>query len=82
MTGLNEGKLGLIPTSCVVAAVRGMAISGPMHSKIMVPNTGDSHGWTRFAKSSNRSPELTTASNPKNGNKIPVSPKPRMVVQT
>ena len=43
-TGLKSGKEGRIAISCVVAAVRGIAIKGPIHNMIIDPNIGASLG--------------------------------------
>lgn len=79
--GLLSGKDGSTPTSKVVAAVRGIAIRGPIHIMMMLPRIGASCGWTRRPRSLKLSPELLTDIIPIKGSKMPVKAKAKIVIQ-
>src|SRR5690606_11242788 len=78
-TGLACGKDGSIPTSKVVAAVRGIAINGPIQIMIIVPKTAAKVLFIRWPKSLKSSPELVTARIPVKGRRIPERPNAKIV---
>lgn len=80
MIGLAAGKWGKTPISKVVAAVRGIAISGPIPNMMITPKTTPTFLFTRLPRSVKLSPEITTDIMPRNGRITVVIMKP-MVVQ-
>ncbi|GET46083.1 hypothetical protein RCZ01_13850 [Capnocytophaga felis] len=64
---LNSGKEGLMPTSKVVAPVRGIATKGPIHKIIRTDRILISFGCIFFPKSVNEVPDFVTTRIPKKG---------------
>ena len=80
--GELSGKEGSTPTSKVVAAVRGIAIKGPIQSIITVPSHAARFLFILWPKSAKESPEFTTANIPIKGSNMPVRPKAKIVIHT
>ena len=70
------GKSGCMPTSQVVAPVRGIATRGPMQSMINKARILTTTGFTFVPKSVNLTPFSTIVITPKKGATIPVVKKP------
>ncbi|CEN34530.1 hypothetical protein CCYN49044_10074 [Capnocytophaga cynodegmi] len=75
-TLLSSGKEGRIPTSKVVAPVRGIATKGPIHKIIRTARMSISFGCTFFPKSVNEVPDFVTTRIPKKGAMIADIKKP------
>src|SRR5699024_2575133 len=79
--GLASGKIGCTPTSKVVAAVRGIAIKGPIDSMIKVPSTVITPLFVHFPISLIVSPDMVIATIPNKGKIIPDNAKARTVIE-
>ena len=80
LPGSKAPKRGRIPTSKVVAAVRGMANSGPIHRRMAKLKAFAKGRLTFPANLSILPPALNVASSPSKGIPIPVTAKPKRPV--